>query len=160
MSAWWRGSRRRRAIALLVEGLSQFSGATTGGTRVTITGRHFLRVTSVLFGTTPAAFTVVSPTQIIATSPAHTAGTVDIRVVTIAGISPISAVTRFTYRSAGSAPGISPPPAAPAPPSSTDQPTSVKGLSSLVKLLDAVFADLSAFDAWQKRLDKALGVGG
>jgi hypothetical protein len=57
-------------------------------------------VTQVLFGTTPAtSFTVVNPTTISAVAPAHVAGTVDARVVTTNGTSPVTAVDQFTYTS-------------------------------------------------------------
>jgi len=71
---------------------------TTGGTSVTITGNGFTGATGVMFGSTPASsFTVNSPTQITATSPAETAGTVDITVTTFAGRSATSPADEFTF---------------------------------------------------------------
>jgi hypothetical protein len=82
-----------------VSGVSPATGETTGGTSVTITGSGFTGTTSVLFGTTPArSFTVVSDTQVTATSPATTtAGTVDVTVVNPLGTSPIGTPDKFTY---------------------------------------------------------------
>ena len=64
-----------------VTSLTPSSGSTSGGTSVTITGTGFTDISTVTFGTTPAAtFTVHSPTQITAFTPAHTQGTVDVSV--------------------------------------------------------------------------------
>ncbi|MBI2766858.1 MAG: IPT/TIG domain-containing protein [Chloroflexi bacterium] len=83
-----------------VTGLSLTSGPAAGGTSVTITGTSLGDATGVTFGTTPAAsFTVQSDTSIVATSPAHAAGTVDVFVTTPFGTSPAAeAATKFTYR--------------------------------------------------------------
>ena len=73
------------------------SGPAAGGTGVTITGSNFSGAFAVTFGSTPAAsFSVISPGQINATSPAGT-GTVDIRVTTSGGPSPITPADQFTY---------------------------------------------------------------
>ena len=56
----------------IVTGLSPSSGEITGGTPVTISGTYFTGATSVKFGAATVSFTVVSDTQIIATSPAGT----------------------------------------------------------------------------------------
>jgi len=75
-------------------------GPTTGGTSVTITGNGFTGATGVMFGTTPASsFRVTSATRITATSPAETAGTVDITVTTFAGTSATSPADKFTFTS-------------------------------------------------------------
>jgi len=67
-----------------VTGLSVTSGPAAGGTLVTITGRNFAGAAGqlhVLFGGTEAAsVTVLSDSQVVAVSPAHSAGTVDVRV--------------------------------------------------------------------------------
>lgn len=70
-----------------VTGISPSSGNTAGGTQVQITGTNFGGATSVTIGGNPATFvTVVSPTQINATTPAHAApGAVDVVVTTPAG---------------------------------------------------------------------------
>ncbi len=88
-----------------ITGLSPNSGSTTGGGSVQITGRNFLRITQVLFGSTPAtSFRVVNPDLIIATVPPRAAGVVDVRVSGVHGLSPIRPAGRFTYHG-GTAPG-------------------------------------------------------
>jgi hypothetical protein len=85
-----------------VTGINPNSGPTAGGTSVTITGTGFQCVTGVKFGTTPAStFTVVNPTEIIATSPPGAAGTVDVTVSNCDGTSPTGASDQFTYVSTG-----------------------------------------------------------
>jgi hypothetical protein len=65
-----------------ISAVSPNSGPTAGGTAVSITGANFLAGVIVLFGTTPATgVTLISPTQIQATSPAGTAGTVSVTVI-------------------------------------------------------------------------------
>ncbi|MDE2201974.1 MAG: putative Ig domain-containing protein [Burkholderiaceae bacterium] len=81
-----------------VTGLSASSGASAGGTSVTITGINFFKgPTSVWFGPTPAAsFTIVNSTQITAVSPPGS-GVVDVSVSTFSGASANSAADKFTY---------------------------------------------------------------
>lgn len=52
------------------------TGPVSGGTAVTITGKNLNLAGAVLFGNVPASYTIVSSTEIIATSPAESAGTV------------------------------------------------------------------------------------
>jgi IPT/TIG domain len=81
-----------------VTGVSPTSGATPGGTTVTLIGTSFTGATSVNFGAIAVtSFTVVSDTSITATSPPGTAGTVDITVTTPGGTSVTSAADQFTY---------------------------------------------------------------
>ena len=81
--------------APVVTGLSPTSGPT--GTGVTITGTGFTGVTVVDFGQTAVpAFTVFSPTQITAFSPAGT-GTVNVTVTSPGGQSATSNNDQFTY---------------------------------------------------------------
>ena len=81
-----------------VTGVSPSSGLTAGGTSVIITGTNFTGATAVKFGATNASsYTVDSDTQITATSPPGSAGTVDITVTTAAGTSATSASDQFTY---------------------------------------------------------------
>jgi hypothetical protein len=91
-----------------VTAVSPSSGPAAGGTAVTITGTNFESTgtpptcvaTAVNFGTAAATnVTVVSPTQITATSPAGS-GTVDVTVVTPGGTSATSSADQFTYQSA------------------------------------------------------------
>ena len=81
-----------------VTSISPTSGPTSGGTTVTVTGTNFSGATAVTFGATAATgFTVNSATQITATVPAGSAGTVDVRVTTTGGTSATSAADQFTY---------------------------------------------------------------
>ncbi len=81
-----------------VTAVSPTSGRSSGGTTVTITGTDFTGATAVKFGTTAAtSFTVNSNTQITATSPSHSLGTVDITVTTSYGTSATSSADHFTY---------------------------------------------------------------
>ncbi len=81
-----------------ISAVSPRSGLGVGGTSVTITGSRFLNVGAVTFGGVPAtSFTVVSPTSIVAVSPRHVTGTVDVRVVTQYGTSPVTTYDRFRY---------------------------------------------------------------
>jgi hypothetical protein len=67
--------------------VSPAQGSTGGGTAVTITGTNFTGATAVKFGDTSVAFTVISPTKIVATSPAGNPGLEDISVTTAGGTS-------------------------------------------------------------------------
>ena len=81
-----------------VSGVSPTSGSTVGGTTVTITGTNLTGVTAVKFGSANATgFTVNSDTQITATAPARSAGSVDITVTTAGGTSATSTSDQFTY---------------------------------------------------------------
>ncbi len=92
-----------------VTGITPNTGPTTGGTSVTITGTDFLGTTGVNFGTSPATnVTVVSPTEITATSPAHAVGPVDVTVTTAHGTSPTSPADVFTYANLPVVTGITP----------------------------------------------------
>jgi len=82
-----------------ITSLSRTGGPVAGGVTVTITGKGFLTVQKVTFGTTTAkTFSVRSATQIIATVPAHAAGQVRISVTTPGGTSPASSDDLFTYQ--------------------------------------------------------------
>jgi hypothetical protein len=82
-----------------VTGVAPNAGPLGGGTTVTITGAGFGNgVTGVRFGLTSASsFSVVNDTTIIATSPAHSAGTVDVTVTAPSGTSATSPLDRFTF---------------------------------------------------------------
>jgi hypothetical protein len=80
-----------------ITSVSPSSGSTAGGQSVTINGTNFTGATAVKFGTTTTTFTVNSATKITATSPAHAAGLVNVRVVTASGTSPIVAADHYTY---------------------------------------------------------------
>ena len=81
-----------------VTSLSPASGGTSGGTTVSVTGTNFAGTTAVKFGSTNATgFTVNSATSITATSPAGSAGTVNVTVTTTGGTSATGAANQFTY---------------------------------------------------------------
>jgi hypothetical protein len=65
---------------------------------VTITGTNLSGATAVKFGTTAAtSFTVRSSTQVTATSPPESAGTVNITITTPGGTSSTSSADHYTY---------------------------------------------------------------
>jgi hypothetical protein len=81
-----------------VTGISPSSGSTAGGTTVTITGSGFTGATAVNFGSAAATgATVNTDSSITATSPAGSAGAVDVTVVTPSGASTTSSNDQFTY---------------------------------------------------------------
>ncbi|MGC5008472.1 IPT/TIG domain-containing protein [Streptomyces sp. NBC_00353] len=75
--------------------LSPDQGPPTGGTTVTLTGTNLGDVTAVRFGTTAAAFTTVSATQITATAPTGSAGAVQVTVTSPGGTSAGLTYTRI-----------------------------------------------------------------
>ena len=81
----------------VVTSVSPDSGPLTGGTAVVIDGSGLTGATLVTFGVVPALFTVVSDTEITATSPPGV-GTVDVRVVDLGGPSATSSADQFTYQ--------------------------------------------------------------
>lgn len=98
---WW--------PAPTVGGISPTSGPAAGGTTITIGGTNLTATTAVTFGSTAASsFTIVSATQITATAPAHSAGTVDITVTTPGGVSGTSSSDQYTYIAAPTVTGVSP----------------------------------------------------
>ncbi len=93
----------------VVSGVSPNEGPVAGGTSVTITGGNLTGATEVDFGSTPATGVVVSSdTQITATAPSGTAGTVDVTVMTAGGTSEAVAADEFTYVALPSVSGVSP----------------------------------------------------
>jgi len=81
-----------------VTGVSPTSGSTDGGTNVSITGSGFTGATSVMFGSVAATdCLVLGDTSIGCTSPAGSAGEVDVTVTTPAGTSATSSADQFTY---------------------------------------------------------------
>jgi IPT/TIG domain len=90
-----------------VTAISPPSGSTAGGTGVTITGTNFYTVTDVMIGDSPAtSVTVVSPTEIMATTPVGTAGLASVVVTTPAGTG--TGTNLFTYLGPPTVTGISP----------------------------------------------------
>jgi hypothetical protein len=81
-----------------VTAVSPNKGPTAGATVVILTGTNFTGSTAVNFGTNAATSVMVnSATSITATSPAGSAGVVDVTVTTPNGTSATSAGDRFTY---------------------------------------------------------------
>ncbi|KAB7702952.1 IPT/TIG domain/outer membrane autotransporter barrel domain-containing protein, partial [Plesiomonas shigelloides] len=79
-----------------ITNISPTSGSSTGGTSVTLTGTNFTGATGVSFGGTAATgYTVDSQTQITATTPAHSAGSVSVSVTTPSGNA--TQANGFTY---------------------------------------------------------------
>lgn len=77
--------------------ISPSTGFRWGGTLVTITGTNLVNVTKVLFGSMPAPYvSCPSATTCYATAPAGY-GSVDVRVMTPAGTTPVTFSDRFTY---------------------------------------------------------------
>ena len=91
-----------------VSTISPSAGPLGGGTTVTITGTNLLRATGVEFGATNATFVIVNATQITATAPVESAGTVDITVTTPGGTTATGAGDKFTYAAPPTVTSISP----------------------------------------------------
>lgn len=84
-----------------VSSVSPNSGATAGGTSVTVTGTGFSSGATVTFGGAAAtAVTVASPASITATTPAHSSGAVNVVVTNSDGQSGLL-TNGFTYETAG-----------------------------------------------------------
>ena len=82
----------------ILSSVSPATGYTTGGTAVTLTGSGFTGATSVDFGGIAATHVAVhSATLITATSPADSAGIVDVTVLTPGGTSALTPADQFTY---------------------------------------------------------------
>lgn len=91
-----------------IASVSPTSGPTSGGNVIKITGSNFTAITSVSVGGVAVPFTVPASNVLSVTVPAHTAGTVDVRVTGRYGTSPVVAADHYTY--------VAPaPPPAPAP---------------------------------------------
>jgi len=74
------------------------SGPTTGGTKVTIRGKHLATAKAVLFGRTKGTkLTVKSDKKLTVMAPAHAAGVVPVTVKTKGGKSAKTPSARFTY---------------------------------------------------------------
>src|ERR1035437_8233985 len=83
--------------APIVSSISTNTGPTTGGTLTYIYGTNFTGATHVYFGSTAASFTALGDGVVSATSPAVSAGAVDIKVVTPVGTSATVSAEQFTY---------------------------------------------------------------
>jgi hypothetical protein len=88
-------------VAPTVTAVSPTTGTSAGGTSVTVTGTSFTGATAVDFGTTAATnFDVVSATSLTATSPAESAGSIDVTVTTPGGVSAKSSADKYTFATA------------------------------------------------------------
>lgn len=82
----------------VITGLNVSSGATSGGTSVTISGNRFTGATAVYFGSVQSSsFSVLDDGTIVATSPVEAAGVVDVTVTNSSGTSDVTSADRFTY---------------------------------------------------------------
>ena len=107
--ARWRRSSEQLRLPLrpivgvpTVTSLSPSSGTTGGGASVTISGSNFVGVSAVSFGSTPASgFVVNSNSTITATSPAESAGTVNVVVTTSNGASVPGVGNQYVYSASG-----------------------------------------------------------
>ena len=79
-----------------VTGLNPADGSSSGGTSVQISGSGFSGAQAVYFGDMGATYTVISPTEIIATTPPGS-GAVNVSVLTSGGLSPPSAGSSYRY---------------------------------------------------------------
>lgn len=81
-----------------VTALRPASGPLAGGTRVTVTGTNFRKVTAVRFGSTAGRYVqVVSWTKLYVTAPARVAGLINLQVFTSYGTSVSHTVANFRY---------------------------------------------------------------
>jgi hypothetical protein len=81
-----------------ITSISPTSGSHLGSTLVTIKGTNFTLLQRVLFGTSVGlSIKVLSVTSITVKTPAHAAGTVDIRVQTAGGVSAIVTADKFKF---------------------------------------------------------------
>ncbi len=78
-----------------ISSLTPTAGPEAGGTTVTITGTGFTYTMAVAIDGSEAAFTVISDTEITAVTPAASAGTVDVEVITAGGTA--TAVGAYSY---------------------------------------------------------------
>ena len=86
------------AAAPTVTAISPSSGTASGGTEVTITGTDLAGTLDITFGgTTATAFSVLSPTSILATTPPHAPGPVDVVVTTPSGPSTPGPGAQYLY---------------------------------------------------------------
>ena len=92
-----------------VASISPNAGPLNKGTVVTITGTNYVNGASVSFGSNAATnITVSSATQITATAPAGSAGTVDVTVTTPGGTSATNNNDKYTYVAAPTVTGLNP----------------------------------------------------
>lgn len=84
-----------QAVGISITTVVPNSGPASGGTPVTVNGRNFTPSVGVQFGSVAASVQFVNSNQVIATTPPHAPGAVDVTVV--AGGSSTSLSGAFTY---------------------------------------------------------------
>lgn len=85
-------------VAPVLTAITPRAGLSAGGATVTLTGSGFTGATAVVFGGVASpSVTVVSDSEIIASSPPHQPGVVGVTVMTPAGSSVPATTTTFTY---------------------------------------------------------------
>ncbi|MEU0041025.1 IPT/TIG domain-containing protein, partial [Streptomyces sp. NPDC006333] len=82
--------------APVLTALSPAQGPTDAGAGITLTGTALTTTSTVSFGATPAAFTVLSDATVVALAPAGPAGPVSVNVTTIGGVSNSRTYTRVS----------------------------------------------------------------
>ncbi|MDV9190022.1 IPT/TIG domain-containing protein [Streptomyces sp. SR27] len=82
--------------APVLSALAPAQGPTDAGAGVTLTGTALTTTSTVSFGATPAAFTVLSDTTVVAQAPAGPAGPVSVTVTTSGGVSNSRTYTRVS----------------------------------------------------------------
>jgi hypothetical protein len=81
-----------------ITSLSTNSGPLLGGNSVTITGTNLTAVSGVLFGTQRAtSFVMNADGTVTAVAPGESAGTVDVRVVTLNGTTALTSADQYTF---------------------------------------------------------------
>jgi IPT/TIG domain len=148
--------RARLLPAPSIASVSPASGDSTGKTAVTISGEDLVQIKSVSFGGVPAeSFKEETELKATAVAPAGAAGTVDVRVTTIAGESPITPGDRFTY--------VGPPAAEPGPialalpaygPTNAAPRTSLKSTKIVKRKVTFTFGSNEAGSTFLCKLDK------
>jgi hypothetical protein len=101
-------SKYTYVLAPAVTAVSPASGPVAGGQAVTVTGTNLTGATSVAFGAAPVTPAGGTDTSLTVTTPAGTAGPVDVTVVTDGGTSATSAADRYTYLDRPTVTAISP----------------------------------------------------
>jgi hypothetical protein len=130
-----------------IASVSPVSGDSAGKTGVTINGEDLVEVKSVSFGGVPAeSFKEESELKATAVAPAGAAGTVDVRVITVAGESPIAAGDKFTY--------VGPPPAGASGPTNAAPNTSLKSTKIAKHKVTFMLGSNEAGSTFLCKLDK------
>jgi hypothetical protein len=93
-----------------VTAMSAHQGTTSGGSRLSVSGRGFTSITRVLFGTTVGtSLAVSSSTRLTVTAPAHAPGPAAVRIVGKYGTSPATDADLYNYVEPASPPDTTPP---------------------------------------------------